>query len=50
VHANPIATTLRLLEWNLWWRFGPWEERGPAIEATVAAHDPDVVCLQEVWE
>jgi endonuclease/exonuclease/phosphatase family metal-dependent hydrolase len=50
VHVDPLTTTLRLLEWNLWWRFGPWEERGPAIEATVAALEPDVVCLQEVWE
>ena len=26
--------TVRLLTWNLWWRFGPWEARQAAIEAT----------------
>lgn len=37
------------MTWNLWWRFGPWEERFGAIVATIAAEDPDVVCLQELW-
>lgn len=40
---------LRVVTWNLWWRFGPWEERQAAIAATLAAVDADVVCLQEVW-
>lgn len=37
------------MTWNLWWRFGPWEERQPAIDAVVAAERPDVMLLQEVW-
>jgi endonuclease/exonuclease/phosphatase family metal-dependent hydrolase len=41
---------LRVLSWNLWWRFGPWERRGPAIAETVARLDPDIACFQEVWE
>ena len=40
---------LRVMTWNLWWRFGPWEERAPAIAATIAAQRPDVLLLQEVW-
>lgn len=40
---------MRVLSWNLWWKFGPWEERQPAIAATIAGLDPDVVCLQETW-
>ncbi len=44
-----IETRLRLLTWNVWWRFGPWERRQPAIEATLARIDADVVALQEVW-
>lgn len=44
-----LETRLRVLTWNLWWRFGPWERRRPAIAATLAALDPDVVALQEVW-
>jgi endonuclease/exonuclease/phosphatase family metal-dependent hydrolase len=45
-----IETKLRVLSWNLWWRFGPWEARRPAIAATLARIDADVIGLQEVWE
>ena len=44
-----LDTRLRVLSWNLWWRFGPWKERAPAIEASIRALDPDVVALQEIW-
>lgn len=40
---------MRLLTWNLWWRFGPWERRRAAIDATLAAVGADVICLQETW-
>jgi endonuclease/exonuclease/phosphatase family metal-dependent hydrolase len=40
---------LRVMTWNLWWRFGPWEQRERAIVEVIRAVDPDVVCLQEVW-
>jgi len=45
-----IETRVRVMTWNLWWRFGPWEARQPAILETIRRVDPDVVCLQEVWE
>jgi endonuclease/exonuclease/phosphatase family metal-dependent hydrolase len=45
-----LDTRVRVLSWNLWWRFGPWEARRPAIAATLARLDADIVCLQEVWE
>lgn len=48
-YGELLETRLRVLSWNLWWRFGPWEARFPAIEATIRSLDPDVVCLQEVW-
>lgn len=41
--------TVRIVTWNVWWRFGPWEARQAAIAATLEAIEPDVVCLQEVW-
>ena len=41
--------TLRVMTWNLWWRFGPWQARRHAIVDTIRATDPDVLCLQEVW-
>jgi endonuclease/exonuclease/phosphatase family metal-dependent hydrolase len=44
-----IETRLRVLTWNVWWRFGPWEARQPAISATLARIGADVVALQEVW-
>ena len=37
------------MTWNVWWRFGPWEQREAAIVATLRAQSPDIVCLQEVW-
>lgn len=40
---------VRVMTWNLWWRFGPWRERLEAIAAVVATEAPDVMCLQEVW-
>ena len=45
----PDPNTLSVLTWNLWWRFGPWEERLPAIVETVRRLDPDIAALQEVW-
>jgi endonuclease/exonuclease/phosphatase family metal-dependent hydrolase len=48
-YGELLETRVRVLSWNIWWRFGPWEERFPAIEATIRALDPDVVALQEVW-
>lgn len=41
--------SLRVMTWNLWWHFGPWEERQSLILDTIRSTDADVVCLQEVW-
>ncbi|MEM8926486.1 MAG: endonuclease/exonuclease/phosphatase family protein [Actinomycetota bacterium] len=40
---------MRVATWNLWWRFGDWVERQPAIASELRALDADVVLLQEVW-
>ncbi len=40
---------VRVLTWNLWWRFGPWEQRAQAIQQSLVNADADVICLQEVW-
>src|SRR5262245_18084842 len=45
-----IDTTLRVMTWNLWWRFGPCQARQEGIFETLARVHADVVCLQEVWE
>ncbi len=44
-----IETRLKVLTWNIWWRFGPWELRQPAIIKTLKKHDADIITLQEVW-
>jgi len=41
--------TTRVVTWNLWWRFGPWEQRAAAIETALRGCAPDLVLLQEVW-
>ncbi|KAF4407213.1 endonuclease/exonuclease/phosphatase family protein [Streptomyces lycii] len=40
---------MRVLTWNLWWRFGPWEARREAILEVLREERPDIVGLQEVW-
>jgi endonuclease/exonuclease/phosphatase family metal-dependent hydrolase len=40
---------MRILTWNLWWRFGPWERRQTAIATEFAAVNADLSLLQEVW-
>ena len=41
---------VRIVTWNLWWRFGPnWRRRQPGILQTLRSIDPDVVATQETW-
>lgn len=40
---------MRVVTWNVWWRFGPWEPRSEAILAVLRELRPDLVGLQEVW-
>ena len=40
---------MRVLTWNLWWRFGPWEQRQRPIVAELKRVDSDILMLQEVW-
>ena len=41
---------MRIVTWNLWWRFGDnWEARHQAIAVTLAELEPDIVCCQEIW-
>jgi endonuclease/exonuclease/phosphatase family metal-dependent hydrolase len=41
--------SMRVMTWNLWWHFGPWEQRQPLLLDTIRSTHADVVCLQEVW-
>lgn len=40
---------LRVCSWNLWGRWGPWEQRQEPIRKTLSAIGADVMGLQEVW-
>jgi endonuclease/exonuclease/phosphatase family metal-dependent hydrolase len=40
---------MRVMTWNLWWRFGDWRARLDAIAEVVRQEQPDICGLQEVW-
>lgn len=44
-----VATGVRLVTWNVWGRFGPWQRRQTGIRSALARWSPDVVALQEAW-
>jgi endonuclease/exonuclease/phosphatase family metal-dependent hydrolase len=43
-----VSRPIRVLTWNLWWRFGVWSERRAAIAAVIREARPDICGLQEV--
>jgi len=44
-----IETTARLVTWNVWGRYGNWQEREPAIIATLQDAQADILVLAESW-
>lgn len=48
-YGELIETTARIVAWNVWGLYGPWQEREAAIIATLANARPDVVVLAESW-
>ena len=44
-----VDTTMRIVTWNVWGRYGAWEERQAGIEDVLARVHPDMVCLVESW-
>ena len=38
---------MRIMTWNVWWTFGPWQERQQAIRSVLAQQNADVLFLQE---
>lgn len=44
-----IETTVRIVTWNVWGLYGPWQEREAAIVATLRDARPDIVILTESW-
>ena len=44
-----VETTLRVVTWNVWGRYGRWQERQTAIEEALVDVGADIVCLVESW-
>lgn len=45
-----VESTIRVVTWNVWGRYGSdWEARQAALEDSLAAIEPDVICLVEAW-
>src|SRR5262245_16829555 len=42
-----VDTTVRVVTWNVWGRYGDWEGREAGIEKVLAAAAPDLVGLTE---
>ncbi|HZC69661.1 MAG TPA: endonuclease/exonuclease/phosphatase family protein [Jatrophihabitans sp.] len=40
---------MRIVTWNVWGRYGPWQQREAAIIATLRDARPDIVVLTESW-
>jgi endonuclease/exonuclease/phosphatase family metal-dependent hydrolase len=48
-YGQLIETTMRVITWNVWGRYGAWPERQAAIAATLTEARPDIVVLTESW-
>jgi endonuclease/exonuclease/phosphatase family metal-dependent hydrolase len=44
-----VDTTVRVMTWNVWGRFGPWQQRQTGVVHTIRDAAADVVLLQECW-
>ncbi len=44
-----VESTIRIVTWNVWGRFGDIEQREEALEAELARVHPDVIGLEEAW-
>src|SRR5262245_51397768 len=44
-----VETSVRIVSWNVWGRYGDWAARQAGIEGVLAGAEPDVVCLVESW-
>ena len=48
-YGDLVVTTLRVVTWNVWGKFGPWQQRQESLKAALAEAEPDLVLLQESW-
>ena len=48
-YGTLLDTTVRVVTWNVWGLYGPWEQRERAIAQTLRGAEPDIVVLTESW-
>ncbi|HKE72910.1 MAG TPA: endonuclease/exonuclease/phosphatase family protein [Acidimicrobiales bacterium] len=48
-YGDVVETTVRVVAWNVWGRYGDWAARQAGIEDVLAGAGPDVVGLVESW-
>jgi len=44
-----MASSLRVMTWNLQWRFGAWGERQAGLLQTMRDSSADIIAVQECW-
>jgi hypothetical protein len=40
---NNHDSSMRVMTWNIWHHFGPWQQRQVAIEQVIKDENPDVL-------
>jgi len=50
IEIKENSDELKILSWNLWWKFENYIERQELIFQELKSLKPDILCLQEVWE
>lgn len=48
-YGSVVETTVRVVTWNVWGRYGDWKPRQEGIERSLAVVSPDIVCMVESW-
>src|SRR5882757_6695746 len=48
-YGRLIETTVRVITWNVWGLYDPWQDREAAITTTLRNAHPDIVVLTESW-
>ncbi len=48
-YGDLVTSILRVITWNVWGRFGPYEERHENLVDALLRHEVDVLVLQESW-
>ena len=50
IDLNTNKELIKILTWNLWWKFENFKDREKLIFQELRSLIPDIMCLQEVWE